>query len=75
MPKYSVRESYVADGSTVDLHEDGFIVGRRPHLSGVKLLIAEPIGGDEHHECGAPTGDGTCGRTVKASGERCWQHD
>ena len=29
---------------------------------------------DEEPECGAPTANGTCTRTVDAPGERCWQH-
>lgn len=75
MPEYKVREKYVTSGTKFNLHEDGLVVARRPHLKGAKLLLAEPIERDETYECGAPTGNGTCGRTVTTAGETCWQHE
>lgn len=74
MPKYKVREKYVTSGTKFNLHEDGLVVARRPHLKGAKLLLAEPIDTDEDHTCGAPTGNGTCGRKVQSANDTCWQH-
>lgn len=72
MPEYTVREKYVAEGSVFEMHEGAVIVGRRPHLSGVKLLIAEPEA--PTYECGAPTANGECSRTVDGPNDKCWQH-